>query len=81
MPEFYVTFGQKYRREPHPKGGHPDGWFMLIADSKDEAHAIVTREIGDQWSGLYSEREFDRSFYPRGEIGRIGKLLGLILRP
>ena len=35
--KFYVTFGDKYRREAHPYGGHPDGWFELEAESQGEA--------------------------------------------
>ena len=25
MIKYYVTFGQRWRRETHPYGGHPDG--------------------------------------------------------
>lgn len=72
MQEFYITFGQKYRRQPHPKGGHPDGWFVVEADTKANAELIVKAELGMEWSNCYEAGDFkDRSLYPRGELGRI----------
>lgn len=71
MPEFYVTFGQKYRHEPHPQGGHPDGWFVVEADDKATAHDLAFQFLNEKWSFLYSKAEFDPTYYPLGELARI----------
>ena len=71
MPNFYLTFGQKYRHEPHPLGGHPDGWFTITAPDKSHARELIFQLCGPQWAFLYSEREFDathRACYPLGEL-------------
>lgn len=74
--EFYVTFGQKYRRQQHPQAinnsyPHPDGYLTVIAGNYDEARAAVYQVLGILWAFLYSQGTFDRSLYPLGELGRI----------
>lgn len=70
--KFIVTFGQKYRREPHPTflEAHPDGWVSVDADTETEARAKVVARFGIAWSDLYPELDFleDRYLYPRGEL-------------
>lgn len=64
--EFFVTFGQKYRHEPHPKGGHPDGYFTIVTFNKERATDIAFDVLGEQWAFLYEPDKFDAAFYPRG---------------
>ena len=68
---FYVTFGQRYRHEPHQYGGHPDGWTEVQADSKDSAVSKIQRRYGNAWSNIYDADRFDPSLYPRGVIERV----------
>lgn len=65
---WFLTFGQRYRLTGHPAGGHPDGWFRIVAADAEQAQAIAVRICGREWSNLYSEQNFDPSFYPKGEL-------------
>jgi hypothetical protein len=68
MAKYYVTFGQKYRDEPHPQGGHPDGYFVIEAGGEDEARAKAWRQFDNKWCMIYEEAEFDKSMYPKGDL-------------
>jgi hypothetical protein len=45
MPEFHMTFGVKYGREPHPtlppEVARPDGWLTIVAPDFDKAYRIA----------------------------------------
>ncbi|ALY10876.1 hypothetical protein WILDE_94 [Arthrobacter phage Wilde] len=78
MPNFYITFGQKYRHEPHPlfKNAHPDGWVRVIAATETEARNLVASYIGPAWAFCYDEQRFDPEamkmrFYPKGELALV----------
>ena len=82
---YYVTFGQKYHREPHPNlpgwACHPDGWLEVQARSLDHAWQLAVAVIGSYpghravaCSSLYAERDHalkDPIWYPRGCLGVI----------
>jgi len=72
--DFRVTFGQRYRREEHPRWplAHPDGWLTIAAPSYEVARAWVIRELGTSWCDIYAPRSFERSLYELGELGRFG---------
>lgn len=55
--KFYVTFGQKYRDEPHPHLplAHPDNWVEVEAWGEMAARAIACENLGKYWSGIYDE--------------------------
>lgn len=66
MPNWHLTFGQKYCREPHPlgpQGGNPNGYVTVKASSLEQAIDQVWALIGDAWSMLYSEEEFTSEKY------------------
>lgn len=65
---FYVTFGQKYRHEPHPQGYHPHGWLRIEAPNADYARAMAFDYMGPHWAMIYTEDEFSREYYPTGEF-------------
>lgn len=69
---FYVTFGQRYRHEPHPYMGHPDGWTEVQAPDYDQARSKVIHRYGNQWACLYDEEDFKRpgykEMYPKGRL-------------
>lgn len=75
MPKFYVTFGQKYRNDPHPKfeAAHPDGVVEIEAPDGDSARLMAHEALGPYWSGIYDEEHYrDTShYYPRGIIRRL----------
>lgn len=64
---FYVTFGQKYAREPHPTlaAAHPDAWVEVDADSEMEARQLVFRALWSKWAFMYAESEFKRAYHQR----------------
>lgn len=73
MPEFFVTFGVQYAREPHPAMGeaHPDGWVVIEAADMGRARLIAARVLDRAWSMIYTAEDHDPSYYPRGELARI----------
>ena len=69
---FYVTFGGKYRTEPHPtfREAHPDGYVRIEACCEEDARSQAKVVLGRAWSHLYLQvPEF--VYAPRGEIGVI----------
>ena len=73
MPKWYLTFGSKYRQEPHPlgMGGNPNGWIEVHAPDELAARKQVVELIGDKWSMLYSEEEFTSEDYAFEEMRTI----------
>ncbi len=78
MKTFYLTFGQKYAREPHPNWVnsakqfiHPDGWWEVYAPDKEKARDAAFDCLGQYWAGLYLEKEFSPEHYPMGKIGEL----------
>lgn len=73
MNEFIVTFGQKYRRESHPKADyvHPDGYVTIEASDAGKAGDAAFKEFGNNWSHLYLKDQAKLDLYPRGELKRI----------
>lgn len=71
--EYMVTFGQQYRREPHPKVkyAHPDGWLVIEAPTMAEARDKAFSELGSYWGFIYNKHQFDASYFPLGELHRI----------
>ena len=70
MPKWYLTFGSKYRQEPHPlgMGGNPNGWIEVHAPDELAARKQVVELIGDKWSMLYSEEGFTSEDYAFEEM-------------
>lgn len=73
MIEYRLTFGQRYRTEPHPHfdRAHPDGWVTIIARNADHARAIAYAALDRQWADLHPADEVDTSLYPLGELLRL----------
>lgn len=77
MKTFYLTFGQKYRREENPRWTntktqyvHPDGWWEVSDENYIEARKKVVKLFGHHWAGLY-EHKFNPEYYSLGKIGEI----------
>ena len=70
MRKFYVTFGQRYSYEDHPQGGKPNGWFTFYAKDEEEARKKALEVLGNKWAFMYEENEFNKRFYPLGELRR-----------
>lgn len=73
MPKFYVTFGQKYAHEQHPRDSrvHPDG-YVLIRDAADEndAYEKAHNAFGPFYAFCYNAPPSAR-LYPRGQLFEI----------
>jgi hypothetical protein len=71
---YFVTFGQRYRHEPHPTfpAAHPDGWVEVSPDYAlgVTAYELVNAVLGTAWASMYGA-EFDRSLYSLGCLGII----------
>ncbi len=54
---------------------HPLGNYYLVIDAKneEEAREQMFGNFGSKWAFLYEEKEFDKSFYPKGKIGEINE--------
>jgi len=69
---FYVTFGQQYRRVPHPSGiaVDPDAVIRIEAESKVEAHAKAMVTFKKAFHRVLDEAEWQESqrYYPHGVI-------------
>lgn len=67
---FYITFGQKYRRETHPSGYDisPDGVVQVVAPNYETARDIAVKSFGQEWSFIYPERHAEMDYYPLGVI-------------
>lgn len=70
LVEYHVTFGQKYRREPHPTfpKAHPDGWVTVWAHDEDKARQITVKRLGRAWAFLYGPDTWEPSWYPLGNL-------------
>ena len=71
MPNFYLTFGQRYNQEEHPTfiNAHPDGYVRIEAPDKESARKRAFEIFSTHWAFLYAEEGiWDPSRYPRGEI-------------
>lgn len=71
MALFYFTFGQQYRHESHPQGGHPDGWFTVDAPDSNSARDLMFGTCGPRWAMQY-DKEPDQDIFPLGELRRLG---------
>jgi hypothetical protein len=69
--KFFITFGQKYRHEEHPQGGHPDGWFEVNAPDIATVREKAFNAFKNHWAFIYTETEFDPSYHPLGKLGEI----------
>jgi hypothetical protein len=67
MKDFFFTFGQRYRHEPHPQNGHPDGWFRISAPDYDVAREKMFAICGPYWCAQ-KEEEPSKDLYPLGEL-------------
>lgn len=70
--KLHITFGQKYRREPHPTypAAHPDMWVEVEGNTLGECYDLVGKHFGQFYAGSYIDTEWERDnhamFYPRG---------------
>lgn len=76
MPEYRITFGQQYPREPHPRLpdiAHHDGWLTIIANDEDAARELAFQIAGEHWSMIYRPTPADDfwGIFPLGELLRI----------
>jgi hypothetical protein len=70
MPEFYFTFGVQYgERNPHPRGGHKDGYFTIKAPDEETARLKMRLICGERWSMCYTSPPA-ATFFPLGELQR-----------
>ena len=68
---FYVTFGQKYAREPHPVLGMLPclpNHYLVVEGTDETIREIVTLTLGTAWSSIYSVFTFDPGYFPAGPL-------------
>lgn len=77
MNDYFVTFGQRYRDEEHPKfeDAHPDGWVRVVAEDETAAREAAWMKFDQDYSMLYNEESFKPDSFPRGELGVIREVM------
>lgn len=74
MSTYYLTFGQKHYREPHPVLGLdprlPDGYMSIEAAHQVEARLWLFEHLGNVYAFLYDEQPL-KMFAPRGCLGDV----------
>lgn len=77
MVTCYLTFGQRYRTEPHPQLGArpelPDGWLTIEAEDVMEAARIAHMALGTAWASV--SEQCQPEFYPAGHLGTLQQAL------
>ena len=58
LKKYYVTFGQSSKMK--------DGWAEVWATSSEEARKKILEIFGQNWSMMYTEEEFNASYFPQG---------------
>lgn len=73
LVRMYITFGVQYSREPHPTfpKAHPSGYFVIEAPTQVACRELAVLLFNRAWAFDYTEAEFDPSYHPMGELGRI----------
>jgi hypothetical protein len=73
LVRMYITFGVQYAREPHPSfpAAHPSGYFVIEAPTQVACRELAVLLFNRHWAFDYTEAEFDPSYHPMGELGRI----------
>lgn len=76
MPKYYVTFGLGYdiEKHPHVPGINPDSYVEVEAISELDARSEVFNIFGDKWAFLYHEKNFDKSFFPKGKFATLEEI-------
>lgn len=71
--KFFLTFGQRYKREHHPSGYNinPNGWIEVYAYNYDLARQKAFDVFGSDWCWLYSEQGFNQNDFPSGKLASI----------
>ncbi len=79
MATYCLTFGEKFRREPHPTfpEAHPDGWVEVDADDIAEATSIGLRLFGNDWARVYTRSGISERHFPRGCVG----VVAMVVKP
>jgi len=68
--EYFLTFGIEYYDEPHPAWPecNPKGYVRIIAPDYEQARLIAIERFGLDWSTLTPSANFNRRFFPAGEL-------------
>ncbi len=76
MRRYHVTFGSRFRTEPHPTYARatPEGWVDVVAPNEAAARAVAVGHLGSAWSMIYAEDDpsWDPVFFPAGCVGTLG---------
>ena len=78
LTKYAITFGQKYRHEPHPVLGMdarlPDGYMTLWAESEIAARQWLVDNIDNAYCSIDDEAHFvaeTAAHYPLGHLGDV----------
>lgn len=76
--KFYITFGQRYRRETHPVLGDrpdlPDGWLTIEAATEIAARYWLVANLDNAYAFVYEEDDFFKTtahYHHLGELGDV----------
>jgi hypothetical protein len=79
---YALTFGVRYKREPHPSGLEvdPRGYVFIDVDDYDQARALANETYGPAWAFLYPMETLAEKWFtsfPAGQVGRLRPGSGL----
>ena len=76
LTKYAITFGQKYRHEPHPALGMdarlPDGYMTLWAESEIAARQWLVANIDNAYCSIEHEAHFVAETAARYQLGCLG---------
>lgn len=76
LTKYAITFGQKYRHEPHPALGMdarlPDGYMTLWAESEVAARQWLVANIDNAYCSIDDEAHFVAEASARYQLGCLG---------
>lgn len=82
LTKYAITFGQKYRHEPHPALGMdarlPDGYMTLWAESEIAARQWLVANIGNAYCSIDDEAHFVAEAAAHYPLGRLGDVRGRV---
>lgn len=82
MTEFRITFGQKYRSEPHGTLGMvpelPDGWATIEGSNQIEVRETIRALIDSEYAFLYEPGDLGYPTLDVYEKGSLGSLESLV---
>lgn len=71
MNNYYLTFNKKHKHPTDTTQSLISYWVKIVAQDEETARNVADIKYKGNWAALYPEHEFDKTFFPSGELERI----------